>query len=38
MRGPKLSMFFRSAPAQNDTPPAPVRVITRASSSASNWR
>ena len=30
-----VSVAFRSAPAQNDTPPAPVSTITRASSSAS---
>ncbi len=30
-----VSVAFRSAPAQKDTPPAPVSTITRASSSAS---
>ena len=34
-RGPRVSIAFRSAPAQNETPPAPVRMSTRASSSAS---
>ena len=34
IRGPKLSMFFRSAPAQKAMPPAPVSTITRASWSA----
>jgi hypothetical protein len=34
-RGPSDSMFFRSAPAQNAASPAPVRMKTRASSSAS---
>ena len=34
-RGAKLSIALRSAPAQNATPPAPVRTSTRASSSAS---
>ena len=33
-RGPKLSIAFRSAPAQNATPPAPVITSTRASSSS----
>ena len=33
-----VSVAFRSAPAQNDTPPAPVSTITRASSSASKRR
>ena len=33
-RGPSVSIAFRSAPAQNATSPAPVRTITRASSSA----
>jgi hypothetical protein len=32
-------MFFRSAPAQNASGPAPVRMKTRASSSASKlWK
>jgi hypothetical protein len=35
IRGPSDSMFFRSAPAQNASSPAPVRTKTRASSSAS---
>jgi hypothetical protein len=34
MRGAKLSMAFRSAPAQKATPPAPVTTSARASSSA----
>jgi len=35
IRGPNDSMLFRSAPAQKATSPAPVRMKTRASSSAS---
>ena len=35
IRGPKLSIALRSAPAQKATSPAPVRIITRASCSAS---
>ena len=34
MRGAKLSIALRSAPAQKATPPAPVITSTRASSSA----
>src|SRR5881227_1517786 len=34
-RGAKLSIALRSAPAQNATSPAPVRISTRAPSSAS---
>ena len=34
-RGANDSIALRSAPAQNDTPPAPVSTSTRASSSAS---
>ena len=37
-RGPNVSVAFRSAPAQKETPPAPVSTITRASSSASKRR
>ena len=33
-RGAKVSIAFRSAPAQNATPPAPVTTSTRASSSS----
>ena len=37
-RSRMVSVAFRSAPAQKDTPPAPVRIITRASSSRSKRR
>ncbi len=37
-RGAIVSVALRSAPAQKDTPPAPVRTSTRASSSASKRR
>ena len=33
-RSPKVSIALRSAPAQKETPPAPVSTMTRASSSA----
>jgi hypothetical protein len=33
-RGSKLLIALRSAPAQNATPPAPQKMSTRASSSA----
>jgi hypothetical protein len=36
MRVESVSSALRSAPAQNATPPAPVRIRTRASSSATN--
>ncbi len=37
-RGAIVSVAFRSAPAQNEIPPAPVTTSARASSSASKRR